>query len=40
MISKMQAIVLERASFVARDVTDSEKEMVAELVDFINLEIL
>lgn len=37
MIQKMQAIVLERAAVVARDVTDSEKEMVAELVGFINL---
>ena len=40
MIQKMQAIVLERAAVVARDVTQQEIEMVGQLADFVNLRIL
>ena len=40
MIQKMQAIVLERAAVVARDVTQQEMEMVRQLADFVNLRIL
>ena len=40
MIQKMQAIVLERAAVVARDVTQQEMEMVGQLADFVNLRIL
>ena len=36
----MQAIVLERAAVVARDVTQQEMEMVGQLADFVNLRIL